>query len=332
METKHDRSETIPCCIRCGCLEANYEAVVHCNSIFHKSNPCPHGPFCERCVQRKDAQTLPQCECRALISDWAPIKPGIGPPRLGAEAAGLYPPAAKPSSPASSTGSQPAVEILRPAREGATFGTQSMPNLNLAKAPFDMNAASHAVAKAAEAAAAKRAERAARLAAERAAESQVAPDAVARATDAAAAQQAERAARLAAERAAERQVLASTAETTPKNFPERGAERPSPTSSEKPGKEHSELLIRSSRGSVAKAPATPATYTPEPSPSPGAFATPLGFSTPTLHGIGVSPSPRIATEEASRSLAEALRSRGGRTPVRPKSARGRWLPFCQLWS
>lgn len=62
-------------CLRCGSPAACHAATVPLPSIFQKDDPCPHGPFCARCATRKEALTLPQCECRSLISGWSPPLP-----------------------------------------------------------------------------------------------------------------------------------------------------------------------------------------------------------------------------------------------------------------
>lgn len=41
---------------------------------------------------------------------------------------------------------------------------------------------------------------------------------------------------------------------------------------------------------------------------------------------------KVDLEVTSRSLAESLRSRGGRRPAKVKQTRPRWLPLCSLWS
>jgi len=372
METKHSVDEPVPCCVRCGSIEAYYTAAVHCNSIYQKTCPCAHGPFCERCVQKKDAQTLPQCECRALISDWIPIKPGIGPPRLGVPLAGLYPQAPKlPNSPGSAEELQPrsgggsppsssasvvgagSAELAGPAAPtqgaaGRDASDAALTGVDRGTIPNAAKAAADAVAQAAQAAAARRAERAAQRAA-----------AEASAATSTGQQQVpflplERGAPQAYEAVSAAGGLA--AGPTPKQKQaSHDMQPPTPSSLEKPGTEHAELLIRSSRGAMAPAPVTPAATShaePRCSPSPfqtPAFQTPQGFATP----LGVTPlvlavpaaaattaasssatqprSSRMPEEAASRSLAEALRSRGGRSPIQPPARKGRWLPFCQLW-
>jgi len=50
-------------------------AVVPHASIHQARDPCQHGPFCARCGSRKEEQTLPLCECRALVCGWSPHLP-----------------------------------------------------------------------------------------------------------------------------------------------------------------------------------------------------------------------------------------------------------------
>mmetsp|Transcript_8894 Transcript_8894/g.23851 ORF Transcript_8894/g.23851 Transcript_8894/m.23851 type:complete len:249 (+) Transcript_8894:69-815(+) len=64
-----------PRCIRCGDAGACHTAAVPHPSIYQARDPCPHGPFCARCGNRKEELTLPQCECRALICSWSPLLP-----------------------------------------------------------------------------------------------------------------------------------------------------------------------------------------------------------------------------------------------------------------
>mmetsp|Transcript_44552 Transcript_44552/g.141957 ORF Transcript_44552/g.141957 Transcript_44552/m.141957 type:complete len:221 (-) Transcript_44552:51-713(-) len=72
-------------CLRCGAGGAEYRAQVPHRSIFQsKDQPCLHGPFCGDCVDRKELQTLPQCECRGLISSWDPSRPRPEPRRKAA--------------------------------------------------------------------------------------------------------------------------------------------------------------------------------------------------------------------------------------------------------
>lgn len=65
-------------CARCGAAGACHTAVVPVPSIYQAKDPCPHGPFCARCGNRKEELTLPQCECRALICSWNPPLPPPG--------------------------------------------------------------------------------------------------------------------------------------------------------------------------------------------------------------------------------------------------------------
>ena len=50
-------------------------------SIHHRTEGCPHGPFCEACAARKTSQALAFCECRALITGWQEPQPASPPGR-----------------------------------------------------------------------------------------------------------------------------------------------------------------------------------------------------------------------------------------------------------
>jgi len=68
--------------LRCGNGVAGATIVTHTAlvphaSIFDVGKQCKHGPFCEECAARKEEQTLPLCECRALVTGWSPpLRPG----------------------------------------------------------------------------------------------------------------------------------------------------------------------------------------------------------------------------------------------------------------
>jgi len=71
------RGRELENCLRCGngitgAASVTYMALVPHASIFDVGKQCKHGPYCEQCAVRKEDQTLPLCECRALVTGWSP--------------------------------------------------------------------------------------------------------------------------------------------------------------------------------------------------------------------------------------------------------------------
>eukprot|EP00929_Paragymnodinium_shiwhaense_P052078 TRINITY_DN26115_c0_g1_i1.p1 TRINITY_DN26115_c0_g1~~TRINITY_DN26115_c0_g1_i1.p1 ORF type:complete len:299 (-),score=54.86 TRINITY_DN26115_c0_g1_i1:349-1245(-) len=111
-------------CLRCGVLlgEAErYQASLPCASIYQGREQCPHGPFCLVCAHRKEALTLPQCECRAIIKAWSPNLP---------------PPPPRPAKPKRAPLEELDEDgVAAPARNGRDFGVAGGSKAATAAAP-----------------------------------------------------------------------------------------------------------------------------------------------------------------------------------------------------